>query len=51
MPIYVTVAYAIFCMVPLGLGLAIALRQRRLTRALHDLDPQMKRAEDGEVRD
>ncbi len=32
MPIYVVVAYAIFCAVPLGLGIVTALRHRQVLR-------------------
>ncbi len=38
MPIYLVVAYAIFCTVPLGLGIVIHLRFRRLKRAIEMLE-------------
>lgn len=40
MPIYVIVAYAIFCTVPLGLGLVTALRHRQVVREIESLQSQ-----------
>lgn len=34
MPIQLTIAYVIFCSVPLVLGLSISLRQQRVQRSL-----------------
>ena len=38
MPIYLIVAYAIFCAVPLGLGITMYLRFRRLKGAIEMLE-------------
>ena len=40
MPIYVVVAYAIFCAVPLGLGIVTALRHRQVQREIEMLQRQ-----------
>ena len=34
MPIYLVVAYIIFCMVPVGLALSIAARRRKVEREI-----------------
>jgi hypothetical protein len=34
MPIQLIIAYVIFCLTPLGLALSIAVRRRRVERAL-----------------
>ncbi len=34
MPVYLLLAYAIFCAGPLGLALAIAIRRRRIRRLM-----------------
>jgi hypothetical protein len=48
MPIYVIVAYVIFCAVPLGLGLGTHLRHRRLTRVIRELEERQS-ASQGDV--
>ncbi len=41
MPIYVTVSYAVFCVVPLGLALSIHLRRRRVVRDMRRLEERL----------
>ncbi len=38
MPVYVIIAYAIFCLVPLGLGVVTALRHRQVMREIEMLE-------------
>ena len=38
MPIYVIIAYVIFCAVPLGLGIGTALRRRQVLRGIETLE-------------
>jgi hypothetical protein len=37
MPIYLTVAYVIFCAAPLGLAISLVLRRRRVEREIQAL--------------
>ena len=37
MPVYVIIAYAIFCLVPLGLGVTTALQRRNVLREIEAL--------------
>jgi hypothetical protein len=36
MPVHLGIAYAIFCLAPLGVALSLALRRRRVERALRE---------------
>ena len=38
MPVYLIVAYVIFCLVPGGMGLAIYVRSRRVVRDIEALE-------------
>jgi len=38
MPDHLTLAYVVFCVVPVGLAVSIGLRQRRVRRALERED-------------
>lgn len=37
MPIYLILAYAIFCLAPVGLAISIAVRRRRVERDIERL--------------
>ncbi len=49
MPIYVVVAYAIFCAVPLGLGIVTALRHRQVQREIEMLEAERRSRGPGRV--
>jgi hypothetical protein len=38
MPIYLIVAYVIFCGAPLGLAISLVLRRRRVEREIYELE-------------
>ncbi len=44
MPIYLIIAYGIFCAVPLGLAISIAVRRRRVELRIHDTVGKIKSA-------
>ncbi|NBD35129.1 MAG: hypothetical protein GVY30_03920 [Chloroflexi bacterium] len=43
---YLGIAYTIFCLVPLGLALSIALRRRRVARRIERLQSHSSTAQD-----
>jgi len=40
MPIYLIIAYVVFCAVPLGLALSITMRKRRVQKGIAALQAQ-----------